>query len=273
MAPPVEFINLVKEYSQGWCGSGRLQALAGVTFQIEPGEVFGLVGPNRAGKTTLVKLLLSLCQPTSGAVRRLGLPAADRSTLGRVGYVHENQAFPRYLTARELLEYYGALGFLPETLVQERAARLLDLVGLSDRTAEPIARFSKGMVQRLGLAQALLNEPDLLVLDEPAEGLDVLGLDLVRDVIADWKDHGRTVLLVTHQLHEAVRVCDRAAVLRRGRLVFVGPMADLPGDDQQGPEDRLKALVRGPLEEVAAAARPAAETLWKHAAAPEEVLA
>lgn len=247
MTPPVEFSNIGKDYFQGALGRQRLQALDDVTFHIEPGEIFGLVGPNRAGKTTLIKLLLSLCQPTTGAVRRFGVPASDRATLARVGYVHENQAFPRYLTAQELLEYYGALSFLPEPLVKERAARLLDLVGLSDRTREPIARFSKGMVQRLGLAQALLNEPDLLVLDEPAEGLDVLGLDLVRDVMSAWKKQGRTVLLVTHQMHEVARLCDRVGVLRRGQMIFLGPLTELPAS-QPGMtvEERLKALFVSP---------------------------
>jgi ABC-2 type transport system ATP-binding protein len=144
-------------------------------LRIESGEVFGLLGPNRAGKTTLVKMLLSLCRPTAGEVFRLGRPLSDRSTLGQVGYVHENHAFPRYLSAADLLEYYGALTLMPSDLVRERVPRLLERVGLADRSREPIARFSKGMLQRLGIAQALLNAPRLLVLDEPTEGLDLNG--------------------------------------------------------------------------------------------------
>ena len=138
-----------------------------MSFSINPGEVFGLLGPNRAGKTTLVKVLLSLCRPTQGRVNRLGRPAADRDTLSRVGYVHENHAFPGHLTATRLLEFYGSLTLVPCEDLGRRISVLLERVGLADRARESIARFSKGMVQRLGLAQALLNEPDLLVLDEP----------------------------------------------------------------------------------------------------------
>lgn len=247
MTPPVEIVNLVKDYD-------RLRALAGVSLRLEAGEVFGLVGPNRSGKTTLIKLLLSLSQATSGQVFRFGAPAHDRRTLGRVGYVHENQAFPRYLSARQLLHYYGALSFLPEPVVRARTGELLALVGLADRDREPIARFSKGMVQRLGLAQALLNEPDLLVLDEPAEGLDVLGLDLVRDVVLAAKRRGGTVLFVSHNVQEVERLCDRVGVLRGGRLVFTGPLAHVPMSAATGPAlaERLKALFLPALEDDAA---------------------
>src|SRR5262245_6611695 len=165
-----EFDNVCKDYPTGLLPGPKLRAVAGVSLHVRPGEVFGLLGPNRSGKTTLVKLLLSLARPTSGRVRRLGRPASHRATLARVGYVHENQAFPRYLTAAALLEYYGALSLMEAARARQRAGELLELVGLADRSREPISRFSKGMVQRLGLAQALLNEPDLLVLDEPAEG-------------------------------------------------------------------------------------------------------
>ena len=168
-----------------------MEALRDVTLHVEPGEVFGLLGPNRAGKTTLVKVLLSLCRPTAGAASRLGPPVADRSTLAQVGYVHENHAFPRYLTAAGLLEYYGRLTLLPAEVVRERAPSLLKRFGLADRGREPIARFSKGMVQRLGLAQALLNEPDLLVLDEPTEGLDLDGRRLMREVAAEVREPRR----------------------------------------------------------------------------------
>ena len=193
---------------------------------IEPGEVFGLLGPNRAGKTTLVKVLLSLCRPTAGESRRLGSPVSDRATLAQVGYVHENHAFPGYLTAAGLLEYYGALTLLPRNVVSERAPKLLKRFGLADRGGEPIARFSKGMVQRLGLAQALLNEPRLLVLDEPTEGLDLEGRRLLRDAAAEVRSRGGSVLLVSHVLTEVEQLCDRVGVMIGGRLAYVGPLAE-----------------------------------------------
>jgi ABC-2 type transport system ATP-binding protein len=226
----VEFVDVVKDYPRGWLGRHKLRAVDGVSLKVEAGEVFGLLGPNRAGKTTLVKLLLSLCRPTSGQVLRLGRPGAERASLARVGYVHENHAFPRYLTAVGLLEYYGALSLMPEPEVKARVPKLLEQVGLADRAAEPIQRFSKGMIQRLGVAQALINDPELLVLDEPSEGLDLNGRQLIRDLTAEQRRRGRTVLLVTHLLSEVEHLCDRLAVLVAGKVVFVGPVKELTRD-------------------------------------------
>jgi ABC-2 type transport system ATP-binding protein len=228
--PLAVFDNVVKDYPQGLLGRGRLRAVNGASFQIEAGEVFGLIGPNRAGKTTLVKLLLSLCRPTTGQILRLGKPIRDRSTLANIGYVHENPAFPRYLTAAALLQYYGALSFLTEEVVRARAAAWLARVGLADRAHEPIARFSKGMVQRLGLAQALLNDPDLLVLDEPNEGLDLIGRQLVRDVVRERKVAGKSVLFVSHVLPEVEGLCDRIAVIAGGQVRYLGSLKDLLAD-------------------------------------------
>ncbi len=174
------FENVGKVYPTGWSPRRGTRAVNNVTLCIPEGQVFGLLGPNRAGKTTLVKLLLALGRPTEGKVSRFGKPASDISTLARVGYMHENQHFPRYLTARELLRFYAALTLMKPEIIPPRVDELLKLVGLADRPDEPISRFSKGMVQRLGLAQALLNDPDLLVLDEPTEGLDLIGRALAR---------------------------------------------------------------------------------------------
>ncbi len=165
---------------------------------------------------------------------RFQRPLTDRRTLARVGYVHENPAFPRYLSAPALLEYFGALAELPEPLVRRRAGELLELVGLADRRDEPIAGFSKGMIQRLAVAQALLNDPELLVLDEPSEGLDIEGRRLVRDVIAERRRRNWTVLLVTHVLGEIEEICNRLAVMVAGRLVFTGTPAELTKDPQTG---------------------------------------
>ena len=205
-------------------------AVEQITLRIEPSEVFCLLGPNRAGKTTLVKVLLSLCRPTSGQALRFQRPLTDRQTLARVGYVHENPAFPRYLSAPALLEYFGGLALLPEPLVSRRAGELLELVGLADRKNEPIANFSKGMVQRLAVAQALINDPELLVLDEPSEGLDLAGRRFVLDVIAERRRRGLTVLLVTHVLGDIEPICDRLGVLVGGRLVYTGTVPELRRD-------------------------------------------
>jgi ABC-2 type transport system ATP-binding protein len=221
-----EFVRVSKTY-RGLLRRGGVQAVRDVSLAVRPGEVLGLLGPNRAGKTTLVKMLLSLCWPTSGEVCRLGRPVADRSTLARVGYVHENHAFPRYLGAATLLEYYGALSLVPHDVLRKRVPELLERVGLADRSREPIAHFSKGMLQRLGVAQALLTEPQLLVLDEPTEGLDLDGRQMLRGVVREVRQRGGSVLLVSHVLAEVAQLCDRVAVLARGRLVHVGPLAEL----------------------------------------------
>lgn len=241
--PIVQFMEVVKEYPRGILGLDRLRAVDNVTFQVEPGEAFGLLGPNRAGKTTLVKLLLALSQPTAGRVQRFGQPAANRATLKQVGYVHENQAFPRYLTARSLLEFYGALTLISEEIVKARVPKLLERVGLADRADEAIARFSKGMVQRLGIAQALLNEPELLVFDEPSEGLDLSGRQLVRDLVREQKQQGKTVLFVSHVLSEVEQFCDRVGVMVAGKLTFLGPLADLLKDPKTGATRTLEAAL------------------------------
>lgn len=231
-----EFVNVTKVYTNGVLRRRSIDALRGVSLTIASGEVLGLLGPNRAGKTTLVKILLSLCRPSGGEVRRLGRPLRDRSTLRQIGYVHENQAFPRYLTARALLEFYGALALTPAETVLERVPRLLDRVGLSDRSDEPISGFSKGMVQRLGVAQALINDPDLLVLDEPTEGLDLTGRQLLRSVVREQQERGKTVVLISHVLAEVDQLCDRLAVLVAGKLAYHGSLTEL----KQGAENSLE---------------------------------
>ena len=236
------FEGVSKDYPQGVLRRSQLRAVDDVNLCIKQGEVFGLLGPNRAGKTTLVKLLLSLCRPTRGRVERLGRPCHDRATLAHIGYVHENPAFPRYLSARAVLEYYGALTLMHEAEVKARAQTLLEHVGLADRAREPIARFSKGMVQRLGVAQALLNDPELLVFDEPSEGLDLDGRRMIRDVIAAQRSRGRTVLYVSHILSEVEQLCDRVGVLVRGGLVFVGPVSDLTRESSGVPRSLETAL-------------------------------
>lgn len=241
-SPIAVFEDVVKDYPSGFLGRSRLRALDGVSFQLERGEVFGLLGPNRAGKTTLVKMLLSLCRPTQGRVLRLGRPTTELSTLERVGYVHENPAFPRYLTARELLWYYGTLGKISSDKLRLVIPELLGRVGLADRVDEPIARFSKGMVQRLALAQALLNHPDLLVLDEPNEGLDLSGRALVHETVRSIAASGKTVLLISHVIFDIERLCDRIAILTEGRLEFLGAVGEFTHGGAISLEEGLTTL-------------------------------
>lgn len=247
------FESVAKTYRTGPFGRGGVAALRGVSLRVPTGSVFGLLGPNRAGKTTLIKLLLSLCEPSGGAVTRLGAPVADRRTLARVGYMHENHAFPRYLSAGELLHFYGGLSGVRGDARPARVDALLERVGLADRRREPIARFSKGMVQRLGLAQALINDPDLLILDEPTEGLDLSGRLLLRQVVREFKAAGKTVLLVSHVLTEVEELCDRLAVLVAGSLAHAGPVADLLTDPATGGRRPLEAALK-PIYEKGVAA-------------------
>ncbi len=246
------FDNVVKIYKTGLFKGAGIAAVRGVSLAVPTGSAFALLGPNRAGKTTLVKLLLSLCSPTSGSISRFGSPIADRSTLARIGYMHENHAFPRYLSAAELLHFYGGLSGIPSEELSAKVEALLQRVGLADRQSEPIARFSKGMVQRLGLAQSLINDPDLLILDEPTEGLDLFGRNLLRQVVRELKAAGKTVLLVSHVLTEVEELCDRVAVLVAGTVVHSGTMADLV-KDAAGNRRSLEAALR-PLYEKEVAA-------------------
>lgn len=241
MSAAALFEGVSKVYATGPFGRHRIAALGRVNLHVRQGEVFGLLGPNRAGKTTLAKILLSLCQPCRGRILRLGQPLSDRSTLARIGYMHENHAFPRYLGAADLLSFYGALSLVPAGVLAERVSQLLQRVGLADRSREPIAQFSKGMVQRLGLAQALVNDPELLVLDEPTEGLDLAGRRLLRDVVKELRDRGRTVLLISHALAEVEQLCDRIGVLVEGRLVYVGRLTEITSGSD-GPRSLETAL-------------------------------
>jgi ABC-2 type transport system ATP-binding protein len=251
-----QFEHVSKVYRTGLLGSRAVHALRNVSLTIPRGEVFGILGPNRAGKTTLVKILLSICRPTSGRITRLGKPYDERRTLNRVGYLHESQAFPRYLTACGLMQFYAALSQAPGGIPHERIAQLLARVGLTDRSHEPIGRFSKGMVQRLALAQALVNDPDLLVLDEPTEGLDLVARKLLYEVIEERRAEGKTAILVSHSLADVERLCDRVAVIRHGEVAFEGPLSELRGSEPRsnalsGEASRLETALE-PLYEDAA---------------------
>lgn len=224
-------------------------ALDRVSLKIPAGQVCGLAGPNRAGKSTLVKLLLSLCRPTTGRVRRLGYPADARHTLGQVGYMHESPCFPRYYSAAELLMCYGELGGTPRSVTQGRSRELLEQVGLADRRREPIAAFSKGMLQRLALAQALINEPRLLVLDEPSEGLDLLARRFIGEALQAHRRRGGSAIVVSHSAADLERWCDELIVLRAGRVACRRPVAPAtshcPSPDGADLESELEAIYAG----------------------------
>ena len=198
--------------------SGKV-AVRRLTLEVSRGEVFGFLGPNGAGKSTSVKMLLGLVFPTSGEAEILGRPAGDVKTRSRVGFLPEHFRFYDWLTATELLKLHGRLYGMSHATLRERVPVLLDLVGLTPHRKKRLRDFSKGMLQRIGLAQALMNEPDLIFLDEPTSGLDPIGRRLVRDIIKAERDRGATVLLNSHLLGEVEITCDRVAFIKDGEVV------------------------------------------------------
>jgi ABC-2 type transport system ATP-binding protein len=219
--------GLSKSYRTGHIIQGRRPALQDLDLTLLRGEILGYIGPNGSGKTTTLKLITGLLRPDRGEVRVLGEPLASRAWRMRAGYLPENPYLYDYLTAAEYLDYVGRLFGLGRERRRERSRELLALVGLERSADLPMRRFSKGMLQRIGLAQALVNDPELLFLDEPMSGLDPIGRRLVRNLILDLRKAGKTVLFSTHILSDAETLCDRVAVLRAGRLVKVGPLGEL----------------------------------------------
>jgi ABC-2 type transport system ATP-binding protein len=198
---------------------GRKVAVADLTIEVQSGEIFGFLGPNGAGKTTSVKMLLSLTYPTSGTATLLGKPLGDRPSRARVGYLPEHFRFHEWLTAAEFLDLHGRLYGMNKSDRDAAGARLLALVGLSGRADTRLRAFSKGMLQRIGLAQSLINDPDLVFLDEPTSGLDPLGRRLVRDIIKGLRERGTAVFLNSHLLSEIEKTCDRVAFIRDGTIL------------------------------------------------------
>jgi ABC-2 type transport system ATP-binding protein len=204
-------------------------ALHGLDLAVQPGEVFGFLGPNGAGKTTTVKILLGLVKPTSGEARIFGKPAGDAEARRRVGYLPENFRFHDWLTGDSLLDFHARLAGLSQTERRERIPRVLDQVGLHGRGRDRIRSYSKGMTQRIGLAQAIIHDPDLVLLDEPTSALDPVGRREVRDLIRTLRGRGMTVFLNSHLLSEVEMVCDRVAIVDRGRVVRSGQLVELLG--------------------------------------------
>ena len=224
---PLVTRGLTKSYRVGHIRQSLRPALVDLDLEVRRGEVLGYVGPNGSGKTTTLKLLTGLLRPDAGEVRVFGMPLESRVWRHRVGYLPEHPYLYDYLTPAEYLDYAGRLFGLSAAARREKRRELLALVGLERSADLPMRRFSKGMLQRVGLAQALVNDPELLLLDEPMSGLDPLGRRLVRNLILELRRAGKTVLFSTHILSDAETLCDRVAVLRAGRLVRVGALGEM----------------------------------------------
>jgi ABC-2 type transport system ATP-binding protein len=223
----IETDELTKDYAVGFWRKRPRRALDRLSLQVERGEVFGFLGPNGAGKTTTLKLLLQLVFPTSGRAQLLGRPLGDRAAKRRLGYLPEQPYFYDYLTAEELMTYFGGLLGLGPSDRRRRVNALLDDVGIGAERRLQLRKFSKGMLQRVGIAQALLNEPELVILDEPMSGLDPLGRRDVRALILRLRDRGCTVFFSSHVLSDAETLCSRVAILARGGLVASGRLSDM----------------------------------------------
>jgi ABC-2 type transport system ATP-binding protein len=234
VAAAVEIEELSKDFLTGFWRPRPYRALDRLTLSVEAGEVFGFLGPNGAGKSTTLKLLMQLLYPTSGAARILGRPAGDRAVKQRIGFLPENPYFYDHLTGEELLTYFARLFGLRGAEASARAARVLDDVGIGGERRLRLRQYSKGMVQRVGLAQALLNEPDVVFLDEPMSGLDPLGRRHVRQLMLRLRDRGCTVFFSSHILSDAESLCSRVAILAQGRLVASGRLSEILAFELRG---------------------------------------
>ena len=222
----IETQNLSRFYQKR-----SIKALDGVSLTTEAGTIFSLLGPNGAGKTTLIKLLLGIVFPTAGNATIFGKPISDISIHNDIGYLAENHRFPEFLTANEILYYYGKLNGLNKAILHQRMPGLFKLVNLEGWENTKIRKFSKGMLQRLGIAQALINEPKMLFLDEPTDGIDPVGRREVRDLLKKLRDQGKTIFLNSHLLSEVERISDEIAILKKGKLVRQGSLESLISRD------------------------------------------
>jgi ABC-2 type transport system ATP-binding protein len=225
----IETYQLRKVYRTGFWLNRQVESLKECTLQVERGETFGLLGLNGAGKTTLLKTLLGIVKPTTGKGLLLGKPLGDRSIKQKIGYLPENPYFYDFLTGWELLEYTAGLFEIPRSIQKQRIPALLELVGLAQSAAKKkqLRQYSKGMVQRVGMAQALINDPELVFLDEPMSGLDPLGRKQMRDIIVSLGDRGKTVFFNSHVLGEVEQICSRVGILAQGELICCGTLSEL----------------------------------------------
>jgi ABC-2 type transport system ATP-binding protein len=249
----VEITNLTKDYEVGFFRKRKVRALDGLSLSIDRGQIFGFLGANGAGKTTTLKLLMRLIFPTTGSARILGHDIRDVSMHQRIGYLPENPYFYDYLTAREFLDYCAEIFSLPSAERKKRTADLLSRVKLDEKRWDTqLRKYSKGMLQRVGLAQSLINDPEIVFLDEPMSGLDPVGRREVRDLIGALRDEGKTVFMCSHILSDIEILCDRVAILKRGRLAQVGYL------------DELRSTNDGPSRMEVMATGTDAETLKQH---------
>lgn len=249
--------GLTKIFKVGFWGR-RVTVLEGLNLDVRRGEVFGFLGPNGAGKTTTIKILMGLIYPTGGQATLFGRPIGDREAKARLGFLPESPYFYDYLTAAEFLQFYGHLFSLRGALLEQRVTELLDLVGMSHARNLQLRKFSKGMLQRVGIAQALINDPELVVLDEPMSGLDPVGRKEIRDLILRLKESGKTIFFSSHILHDAELLCDRVAIILKGRMVACGLVSDLVG---QTATQSVEMVVEGLSMEGMDHLRPLADKL------------
>jgi ABC-2 type transport system ATP-binding protein len=228
----IQISNLTKIYRDFW-GRKKVRALNSLSLEVKKGEIFGLLGPNGSGKTTTLKLLLGLLFPSEGEIKVLGQPASNVEKNERIGYLPEESYLYRFLNAEETLDFYGRLFKMSAKERRERAAELIEKVGLGHAKRRQLKEYSKGMTRRIGLAQALINNPDLVMLDEPTSGLDPLGTDDMKRMIVELKEQGKTVLMCSHLLADVQDVCDRIAILYGGELKVMGRVDDLLKEQEE----------------------------------------
>jgi ABC-2 type transport system ATP-binding protein len=246
----IETRNLTKVYRDFW-GRKKVDALKSLNLTVEQGEVFGLLGPNGSGKTTTIKLLLGLLFPTSGEALVLGKPATDVAKNERIGYLPEESYLYRFLNAEETLDFYGRLFNMSASERRRRADALIRQVGLDHARKRILKEYSKGMTRRIGLAQALINDPELILLDEPTSGLDPIGTREMKDLILKLRDQGKTVLMCSHLLADVQDVCDRIAILHQGELKELGHVSDLLNIEEMT-EIRVRGLPDGLKQQLCA---------------------
>lgn len=230
--PVIQIRNLTKIYRDFW-GRKKVRALNSLSLDVNKGEVFGLLGPNGSGKTTTLKLLLGLLFPTEGTISVLGRSASDVEKNERIGYLPEESYLYRFLNAEETLDFYGRLFKMSGADRRRRSQELIEMVGLKDARRRQLKEYSKGMTRRIGLAQALINDPDLILLDEPTSGLDPMGTREMKDLILRLRDQGKTVVMCSHQLADVQDVCDRIAILHAGELKVLGNVNEVLKEEDQ----------------------------------------